>query len=76
VKRSIEIGKPVVAVAIKYFHLFPIFFLQSNRLMNSYENSYRLSVLGYIGSEELAAEFGKQNNGNQGPRDAVPIPGP
>jgi hypothetical protein len=34
-------------------------------------NSYRLSILGYIGSEELSSEYGSENNGNQGPRDAV-----
>ncbi|KAE9368039.1 alpha/beta-hydrolase [Stipitochalara longipes BDJ] len=48
VKRSMEIGKPVIAVAI----------------------NYRLSILGYIGSEELGAEYGKENIGNQGLRDA------
>jgi hypothetical protein len=30
------------------------------------KNSYRLSILGFIGSEELAAEYGKGNIGNQG----------
>ncbi|PMD40957.1 alpha/beta-hydrolase [Hyaloscypha variabilis F] len=48
VKRSTEIAKPVVAVAI----------------------NYRLSILGYIGSEELGAEYGEKNIGNQGLRDA------
>ncbi|KUJ07176.1 alpha/beta-hydrolase [Mollisia scopiformis] len=47
VKRSVEIGKPVVVVAI----------------------NYRLSVFGYIGSEELRQVNGKENTANFGLRD-------
>ncbi|PVH79021.1 alpha/beta-hydrolase [Cadophora sp. DSE1049] len=47
VKRSVEIAKPVIMVAI----------------------NYRLSVFGYMASEELASVNGPDNAANFGPRD-------
>ncbi|KAG4436825.1 hypothetical protein IFR05_007674 [Cadophora sp. M221] len=47
VKRSVEIGKPIIMVAI----------------------NYRLSVFGYMASDELAQLNGPDNAANFGPRD-------
>ncbi|KAH6690794.1 Alpha/Beta hydrolase protein, partial [Leptodontidium sp. MPI-SDFR-AT-0119] len=47
VKRSVEIGKPIITVAI----------------------NYRLSVFGYMASDELAQLNGPDNAANFGPRD-------
>ncbi|KAH7416745.1 Alpha/Beta hydrolase protein [Cadophora sp. MPI-SDFR-AT-0126] len=47
VKRSMEIGKPIIMVAV----------------------NYRLSVFGYMASEEMASINGPDNAANFGPRD-------
>jgi Carboxylesterase family len=63
VKRSMEIGKPVISVVIKYVSARTP---SDGGRSADIRYSYRLSILGYIGSEELGSAYGKENIGNQG----------
>ncbi|KAK0114231.1 hypothetical protein ONS95_013729 [Cadophora gregata] len=58
VSKSINMEKPVVVVTIKFVHLRS----STNSVADS--GSYRLSALGYLGSEELRKVNGENNGGN------------
>jgi carboxylesterase type B len=60
VRQSIISGRPVIQVAIKYVSNV------SETEVSLFWYSYRLSVFGFIGSEELRRENGLINGGNYG----------